>query len=74
MKQDSVTFNQKKVVNIYIVYATIKSNNISEYPTFEKCLSGAVSLAKNADIGRMDNLDMGLDLIDMEFFHFLALD
>ena len=28
LKQDSVTFNHKKVVNIYIVYEISKSNNI----------------------------------------------
>ena len=52
LKQDSVTFNHRKVVNIYIVYEINKSINISDYPTLENCLFGAVSLTKNADIDK----------------------
>ena len=52
LKQDSVTFNHRKVVNIYIVYEISKSINISDYPTLENCLFGAVILTKNADIDR----------------------
>ena len=48
----SVTFNQKKVVNIYIVYEISKRINISNYLTLENCLFGAVTLTKNADIDR----------------------
>ena len=48
----SVTFNQGKVVNIYIVYEISRSTNISEYPTLENCLFGLVSLTKNADINK----------------------
>ena len=40
LKQDSVTFNQKKVVNIYIVYEISESINISEYPTIENFYLG----------------------------------
>ena len=52
LKQDIVTFNHKKVVNIYIVYEISKSINISDYLTLENCLFGAVSLTKNAEIDR----------------------
>ena len=52
LKQDSVTFNHKKVVNIYTAYEISKSINISEYPTLENSLFEAVSLTKNADIDR----------------------
>ena len=52
LKQDKVTFNHGKIVNIYIVYEISKSINISNYPTLENCLFGAVSLTKNADIDR----------------------
>ena len=52
MKQDKVTFNHGKVVNIYIVYEISKSINISDYPTLENWLFGAVSLTKNADIDK----------------------
>ena len=33
LKQDSVTFNYRKVVNIYIIYEISKSINISNYTT-----------------------------------------
>ena len=52
MKQDKVTFNHGKIVNIYIVYEISKSINISDYPILENCLFGPVSLSKNADIDR----------------------
>ena len=52
LKQDSVTFNHGKVVNIYIVYEISKSINISDYPTLENCIFGEVTLTKNADIDK----------------------
>ena len=52
LKQDKVTFNHGKIVNIYIVYEISKSINISDYPTLENCLVGAVTLTKNADIDK----------------------
>ena len=42
----------EKKVNIYIVYEISKNYNISSYPTLENCLFRAVSLTKNADIGK----------------------
>ena len=50
--QDKVTFNHKKVVNIYIVYEISKNFNINDYPTLENCLFGAVTLTKNVDINK----------------------
>ena len=61
LKQDRVTYNYGKIVNIYIVYEISKNYNISSYPTLEDCLFGAVSLTKNVDI----DMDMALDLIGM---------
>ena len=52
LKQDKVTFNHGKIVNIYIVYEISKSINISDYPILENCLFGPVSLSTNADIDR----------------------
>ena len=52
LKEDKVTFNLEKIVNIYIVYEISNSINISEYSTLENCLFGAVSLTKIAAIGR----------------------
>ena len=50
LKQDKVTYNHGKTINIYIVYEISKNYNISSYPTLENCLSGATSLTKHADI------------------------
>ena len=52
LKQDKVTCNHGKIVNIYIVYEISKNYSISSYPTSENCLFGAVSLTKNADIDK----------------------
>ena len=52
LKQDKVTFNHGKIVNIYIVYEISKSINTSDYPTLENYLFGAVSLTKNAVINK----------------------
>ena len=53
LKQDKITYNHGKVVNIYIVYEIgNNNNNNSNYPTLQNCLFGAVSLTKNADIDK----------------------
>ena len=47
-----MTFNHRNVINICTVYEISKSGNISDYPTLENCLFGAVTLTKNADISK----------------------
>ena len=49
-KQDKVTYNHDKIVNIYIVYEISKTYNISSYTTLRYCLFGVVSLTKDVDI------------------------
>ena len=58
--KNSVTFNNKKVVNIYIIYDISKSINIRDYPTLEYCLFGTVSLNENADIDRYEYFGYGI--------------
>ena len=76
LRQNSVTFNHEKVVRTYNVYEISKSINISDYLTLEKCLFGAVTLTKNADLISISTniVDMEFDLIDMEAFHLLDLE
>ena len=51
LKQEKVTFNHGKIVNIYIVYDIDKSLNIRSYPTLENCLFGAVKITnKHVDV------------------------
>ena len=76
LRQDKVTFNHGKIVNIYIVYKLIKLSNIykNNNLTIENALFGAVSLTKNADVDNINILDMGLHLIKEEVFHFQVVD
>ena len=41
LKQDKVTYNHGKIVNIYIVYEISKNYSISNYQILENCLFGA---------------------------------
>ena len=59
-KQDKVTFNHRKIANIYVVYEISKGINISDYPTLENCLFGTVTLTKNADIDRYKYFGYGV--------------
>ena len=52
LKQDKITYNHGKIVNIYIVYEINKNGNTGSDPTLENRLFGAVSLTKNANIDR----------------------
>ena len=53
LKQNAVTYNHGKSVNIYILYKINKTDNTtSSDPTLENCLFGAVTLTKNADIDK----------------------
>ena len=52
LKQDTITFNHGKAVNIYIVYEINKSCNIRMDATLENGLFGAVTLTKNVDIDK----------------------
>ena len=50
LKQDKITYNHEKIVNIYNVYKINKNDNTtSSDPTLENCLFGAVSLTKICD-------------------------
>ena len=56
MKQNKVTFNHGKIVNIYIVYELILHNPNSNYPTSENCLFRAVKLTRDSDINNYEYL------------------
>ena len=52
LTQDKVICNHGKVVNIYIVYELGASSSSDSDPTINNCLFRAVTLTKNADIGK----------------------
>ena len=76
LKQDKVTFNHEKVVNIYIVYEISKAANISKYSgddnyqTLQNALLGAVNLTKNADIDKYKYSGYGIGFDRRSSFSF----
>ena len=50
LKQDKITFNQWKIVNIHIVFVSKPTLNYNEDITLENYLIGAVKLTKNPNI------------------------
>ena len=52
LKQQKITYNHGKVVNIYIVYSLGASSSDYSDPTTKNCSFGAVTLTRNADIDR----------------------
>ena len=50
LKQEKITFNHGKIVNIYIAYEIERNVNISSYLTLENCLFDAVKLTKHVDV------------------------
>ena len=76
LKQDKVTFNHEKVVNIYIAYEINKSANISKYssdenyPTLQNALFGAISLTKNANIDKYNYSGYGIGFDRRSIFSF----
>ena len=73
-KQDKITYTHVRVVNIYIIYEVSKSINISNYPTLENCLFGAVSLTKYADIDKYVYSGYGMGFGRHGSFSLMALD
>ena len=60
LKQSKISYNHRKVVNIYIVYELGKSNSYITDPTIKYCLFGAVILTKNADIDKYSYSGYGI--------------
>ena len=59
LKQDKITFNHKKTVNIYIVH-DLKSTLNNFDPTLQNCLFGAIKLTKNSDIDKYEYAEYGI--------------
>ena len=67
LKQDKITFNHGKIVNIYIVY-DLKSNLNNFDPALENVLFGAVKLTKNSDIDKYKYSAYGIGFDSKETF------
>ena len=68
LRQDDISFNHGKIVNIYIVYEINKNFKTSSYPTLENFLLGAVKLTKHPDIDQYNILDIVSDLVENDLF------
>ena len=69
LKQDKISFDHGKIVNIYIVYETERSVNISSYPTLESCLFVPVRLTKPVvDVDLYKYFGCGTGFDRKEFF------
>ena len=51
IKQDKITFDNRNIVNIYIVY-DLDSNLKNFDPSLENCFFGAIKITKNSDIDK----------------------
>ena len=67
-KQDEISFNHGKVVNIYIIYEINKEFNISSHPTLENCSFGASKLTKHPDIDQYKYSGYGMGYDRKGFF------
>ena len=69
LKQVKITFTQKKIVKIYLVYKmNMWDRGYDDYATLENSLFGAVRLVKMMILISTNILDMELDLIDVKLF------
>ena len=71
MKQDKVTFNHGKIINICIVYE-LNMFCLSSFLTLENCLFGALSLTKNIDIDKYKYSGYGIGFDRKGFFSHLS--
>ena len=68
LKQDKISFDREKIVNIYIVYETNKNFQVNSYPVLENCLFGAVKLKKHLDIDQREYSGYGIGFDSKQFF------
>ena len=60
LKQDKITYNHGKIINIYIVYDLKSALNYNEGFTLENYLFGVVKLTKNADVNKRKYFGYGI--------------
>ena len=70
LKQSKISYTHGKVVNIYIVYELGASSSNVNDPTLKKCLFGAVTLTKNADIDKYGYCGYGIGFDRKSSFSF----
>ena len=68
LKQNEISFNHGKAVNIYIVYEINRNFGISSYPTLENILFGVVKLTKHPDFDQCKYSGYGFEFDRKGFF------
>ena len=68
IKQQKITFNHEKIVNIYTIYDTDDYHHISSYPTLENCLFGAAKLTTHIDVDLYKNYGHAIGFDRKGFF------
>ena len=68
LKQDRVSFDHRKILNIHIVYEINENFEIDSYPMLENCLFGAVKLIKHPDIDQYKYSGYGIGFVRKGFF------
>ena len=68
LKQDEITYEHWKIVNIYIAFEITPNYNISDYSTLENCLFGTATVTKNADIDKCKYSGYGIGFDRPRFF------
>ena len=65
LKQPKLSYSHGTIVKIYIVYGQGVSSSHNDDPTLKRCLFGAVTLTKNADIDKYwySGYEIGFDKI-----------
>ena len=70
LKRSTIPHNHRPIVNIYTVYELGASSSHNNDPTLKKCLFGAVTLAKNADIHKYGYSGYGIGFYRRSNFSF----
>ena len=69
LKQEKVSFDHGKIINIYFVYEIDDYSNISSYPTLENCLFSAVKLTNMLILICKNIPNIVSDSIEKDFIH-----
>ena len=70
LKQSTISYNHRPIVNIYIVCELGASGSNINDPTLKNCLFGAVTLTKNADIDKYGYSGYGIEFDRKSSFTF----
>ena len=69
LKQEKISFDHGKIINIYIFYELNKTFNSSSYQTLENCLLDAVKLTKHGDVDLYKYSGYGIGFDRKGLFH-----